>query len=99
METPTMSDNLRRYRVICHALTPASPTPPTGHFARHWQTLAALISGIVGGKSTQRPHIATKVPDGRKPESRIKRFARWRDNERILEEAYFVPYADLLLTQ
>src|SRR5438132_8989172 len=69
-----MSDNLRRYRAICHALTQAYPTPPTGNFARHVQTLAALISGIVGSKSTQLPHIATKVPDGTKPESRSKRF-------------------------
>jgi hypothetical protein len=58
----------------------AYPTPPTGHFARHVQTLAALMSGIVGGKSTQLPHIATKVPDGSKPESRVKRFARWLDH-------------------
>ena len=93
-----MSDNLRRYRAICHALTQAYPTPPTGHFARHVQTLAALISGIVGGKSTQLPHIATKVPDGSKPESRVKRFARWLDNARILEEMYFLPYAESLLT-
>src|SRR6266849_6301462 len=92
-----MSDNLRRYRAICHALTQAYPTPPTGHFARHVQTLAALISGIVGGKSTQLPHIATKVPDGHKPESRVKRFARWVDNARILEELYFLPYAEVLL--
>jgi hypothetical protein len=94
-----MSDNLRRYRAICHALTHAYSTPPTGHFARHVQTLAALISGIVGSKSTQLPTIATKVPDGTKPESRVKRFARWVDNERILEEMYFLPYAELLLTQ
>src|SRR5438105_9444706 len=93
-----MSDNLRRYRAICHALTQAYPTPPTGHFARHVQTLAALISGIVGGKSTQLPHIATKVPDGTKPESRVKRCARWVDNDRILEEMYFLPYAEILLT-
>src|SRR3989441_7746596 len=97
-ETPTRGDNLRRYRAISHALTQASPTPPTGHFARHVQTLAALRSGIVGGKSTQLPHIATKVPDGSKPESRVKRFARWLDNDRILEEMSFVPYAELLLT-
>ena len=62
------------------------------------QTLAALISGIVGGQSTQLPHIATKVPDGRQPESRIKRFARWLANERILEERYFLPYAESLGT-
>jgi len=93
-----MSDNLRRYRAIRDALTHAYPAPPTGHFARHLHTLAALISGIVGGKSTQLPTIATKVPDGTKPESRVKRFTRGLDNERILEEVYFLPYAALLLT-
>jgi len=92
-----MSDNLRRSRAIRDALTHAYPTPPPGNFARHLQTLAALISGIVGSKSTQLPHIATQVPDGAKPESRVKRFARWVDNERIVEEMYFLPYADLLL--
>jgi hypothetical protein len=56
------------------------------------------MSGIVGGKSTPLPHIATQVPDGSQPESRVKRFARWLDNDRILEEMYFVPYAEVLLT-
>jgi hypothetical protein len=93
-----MSDDLRRYRAIRNALMQAYSTSPTGNFARHLQTLAAIMSGIVGGKSTQLPHIATKVPDGSKPESRVKRFARWLDNDRILEEMYFVPYAETLLT-
>lgn len=62
-------------------------------------TLAALISGIVGSKSPQLPSVATKIPDGAKPESRVKRLTRWLDNERILEEAYFLPYVDRLLTQ
>jgi len=62
-------------------------------------TLAALISGIVGSKSTQLPSIATKIPDSAKPESRVKRLTRWLDNARILEEVYFLPYADILLTQ
>jgi len=93
-----MSDNLRRYRAIRAALTQTSPTPPTGNVARHLHTLAALISGIVGGKSTQLPHIAAKVPDGTKPESRVKRLTRWLDNARILEEIYFLPYAEILLT-
>jgi hypothetical protein len=92
-----MSDNLRRYRAIRDALKHASPTPPTGHFARHLNTLAALISGIVGGKSTQLPQIAAKVPDASKPESRVKRFARWCDNDSIREEVYFLPYAEVLL--
>lgn len=93
-----MSDNLRRYRAIRNALTHAYPTPPTGRFARHVQTLAALISGIVGSKSTQLPSVAMKIPDGTTPESRVKRFARWVDNDRILEEMYFLPYAETLLT-
>ena len=84
-----MSDNLRRYRAIRDALTQAYPAQPTGNVTRHLHTLAALISGIVGSKSTQLPTIATKVPDGTKPESRVKRFARWLDNDHILEEAYF----------
>src|ERR1700757_1475918 len=93
----TMSDNLRRYRAIRHALVQCYPTSSQGNFARHLNTLAALISGIVGSKSTQLPHIATKVPDGTKPESRVKRFARWCDNAHILEEVYFLPYAEVLL--
>src|SRR5438309_5662687 len=92
-----MSDNLRRYRAIREALTQCYPGQPSGTVARHLITLAALISGIVGSKSTQLPHIATKVPDGTKPESRVKRFARWCDNAHILEEVYFLPSADVLL--
>src|SRR5207244_2766061 len=92
-----MSDNLRRYHAIRNALTQAYPAPPTGNLARHLNTLAALISGIVGSQSTQLPHIAAQVPNGTKPESRVKRFARWFDNDHILEEMYFLPYADILL--
>src|SRR6266540_3428844 len=93
----TMSDNLRRYRAIRDALAQCYPTSSQGNFARHLNTLAALISGIVGSKSSQLPHIATKVPDGTKPESRVKRFTRWLDNDHLLEEVYFLPYADVLL--
>jgi hypothetical protein len=92
-----MSDNLRRYRAIREALTQYYPGQPSGTVARHLITLAALISGIVGSKSTQLPHIAAKVPNGTTPDSRVKRFARWCDNARILEEVYFLPYAEVLL--
>jgi Transposase DDE domain len=92
-----MSDNLRRYRAIRDALTQCYPGQPSGTVARHLITLAALISGIVGSKSTQLPHIAAKVPHGTKPESRVKRFTRWVDNAHILEEVYFLPYAEVLL--
>ena len=67
-----MSDNLRRYRAIRDALTQCYPGQPSGTVARHLITLAALISGIVGSKSTQLPHIAAQVPNGTKLESRAK---------------------------
>jgi hypothetical protein len=92
-----MRDNLRRYRAIRDALAPCYPTSFPGNFARPLNTLAALISGIVGSKSRQLPHMATKVPDGPKPESRVNRLTRWLDNDHILEEVYFLPYADVLL--
>ena len=92
-----MRDNLRRYRAIRGALIQGYPGQPTGSAARHLTTLAALISGIVSSKSTQLPSIATKIPDGARPESRVKRMTRWLDNERILEEVYFLPYVEILL--
>jgi hypothetical protein len=92
-----MRDNLRRYRAIRDALTQWYPGQPSGTVARHVITLAALISGIVGSKSTHLPHIAAKVPNGTKPESRVKRFARWFDNAHVLEEVYCLPSADVLL--
>lgn len=92
-----MSDNLRRYRVIREALMQCYPGEPSGRLAQHLTTLAALISGIVGSKSSQLPSIATKMADRAKAESRVKRLSRWLDNEHILEEVYFLPYAEMLL--
>src|SRR5215470_5457628 len=92
-----MSDNLRQYRAIREALRQAYPGEPQGRCARHLTTLAAMISGIVASKSTQLPKVAAKVPNGAKPESRVKRFTRWLDNARILEEVYFLPYAEIVL--
>ncbi len=92
-----MSDNRRRYRAIKSAIKQLYPTEPKGNTARHLQTLSALISGIVGSKSTNLPAIAGKVPDRTKKESRVKRFSRWIKNERINTEVYYLPYADALL--
>jgi hypothetical protein len=59
--------------------------------------MAALVSGIVGGKSTNLPEIAKKVPDTAQPESRVKRYSRWVDNKRIDYETYYQPYAKAVL--
>ncbi len=92
-----MSDNLRRYRAIRQALTQCYPDEPKGNMARHLNTLAGFISGIVGSRSSQLPTIATKIPDGATPESRVKRITRWLKNDEITEEIYFLPYAEILL--
>jgi hypothetical protein len=92
-----MSDNLRRYRAIRRSLTQCYPGEMSGRMAQHLTTLAALISGIVGSKSSPLPSIATKIADRAKPESRVKRLSRWLDNEQIKEEIYFLPYAEMLL--
>jgi hypothetical protein len=93
----TMSDNLRRYRAIREALKQWYPGEPHGRRAQHLTTLAAFISGIIGSKSSQLPSIATKIPDRAQPDSRVKRLARWLDNDAIREEVYFLPYAEILL--
>ena len=92
-----MGDNLRRYRAIKTALKQVYPGTVKGNQARHMNTLAALISGIVGSRRVSLPEIANKVPDGNKRESRVKRFARWVQNERIDAEVYFLPFAQELL--
>ena len=92
-----MSDNLRQYRAIRNALLQGYPGEPPGRLARHLAPLAAFISGIGASRSTQLPQVAAKVPNGIKPESRVKRFARWLDNARILEEVYFLLSAEIVL--
>jgi hypothetical protein len=52
-----MSDNLRPYRAILPPGYKINPGQPTGAVVRQLTTLAAMISGIVGSKSTQRPYI------------------------------------------
>ena len=73
-----MSDNLRRYRAIGRGTRQLFVTEPKGNAARHVEILTALISGIVGSKSTSLPAIAANVPDGTKKESRVKRYCRER---------------------
>ena len=91
------SDNYRRYQAVLQALQNFYPTKPTGHLASHLNTLAWMISGIVGSKKTSYRAIANKSPDGNKVESRIQRFARWIMNYNIDVETYFMPYIIQLL--
>jgi len=90
-----MSDNRRRYRTIRKELKRLYPIEPKGNLARHLNTLAGLISGIVGCNSAYLPKVAKKVPDNTK-ESRVERSSRWVKNEHIEFESYYLPYIEVL---
>ena len=66
-----MSDNRRVYRTIRQAIVQMYPGEAKGNTARKLTVLAALVSGIVLGKSCQLPTIARKAPDGAKVDSRV----------------------------
>jgi len=56
-----MRDNLRRYRAIRRALTQCYPGEMSRRMAQHVTTLAGLISGIVGSKSSQLPRACLQT--------------------------------------
>lgn len=92
-----MSDVRRRYRAIRTTLMQLFGHP-TGHTARHIQTLAAMICGIVGSTHSQISHIASHAPNhGAKDPSIIKRMTRWYQNDDITTETYFLPFVEPLL--
>jgi len=93
-----VSDNHVRYKAIRKALEKPYSAQPQGNFARHLNTLAGLISGIVGSCKSNLPEIANKVPDGAKPESRVKRFSRWLQNKDVGAEIHFLPFVLELLS-
>jgi len=92
-----MSDNLKRYCAIRDALQQLAPKQMTGNQIRHLRTLAALISGIVGSGKVNLPAVASKLPDGKQRDSRVKRFERFLKNERVTQETFFLPFAEALL--
>jgi len=97
MSVYSVSDNRRRFVAIHNAIKKLYPYEPCGNLARHLTTLAMLISGIVASKRTHLPAIAFIVPTLAKVESRVKRFSRWIDNERVEFESYYLPYAQQLV--
>lgn len=93
-----MSDSRRVYRAIRQAMQQLYPSEPQGNMARHLNTLAGMVTGIVLGKSCQLPTLAAKAPDDSLVESRSKRFSRWLQNDSVTPEVYFLPFIERLLT-
>lgn len=92
-----MSDNHQRYRSIRTALSQMFLAEPTGYGAKQLNVLASLISGMVGSRSTNYPKIASKVPDWRKLESRVKSYSRYMNETDPTTEIYLMPFAAALL--
>lgn len=92
-----MSDSRRVYRAIKHAIKQLYPEEPRGNLARHLETLAGMVSGIVLGKSCQLPKIASKIPGEVHPDSRVKQMSRWVQNDDITFQLYFLPFVQPLL--
>lgn len=92
-----MSDSRRTHRAIKTKLKQLYPEEPQGNLARHLETLAFMISGIILSKSCQLPKIASKVPGDIHPDSRVKQMSRWVQNEHITFDLYFLPFVQPLL--
>ena len=92
-----MSDSRRVYLAIKKAVKQLYPENPQGNLARHLETLAFMVSGIIASKSCQLPKIASKVPGDVHPESRVKQLSRWVQNENITFGLYFLPFMQPLL--
>ncbi len=95
-----MSDTYRRHRAIKQGLMQFFQPRPTGHRARHLNTLVAMICGLVGG---QRAHLSTMADyapsDGADQESVITRFRRWLKHDATTQDGWFLPVAEALLAR
>ena len=67
-----MSDTYHRHRAIKQGLMQFFQPRPTGHRERHFNTLAALICGLIGAQRAHLSHIADHAPSyGAKQETRV----------------------------
>ncbi len=93
-----MSDTYRRYFAIHRSLLQLYQPRPTGHHARHLQTLVALICGLAGGQRAHLSTIADHAPAGAADqESVITRFRRWLKHDAQTVERWFLPVAQAVL--
>ena len=93
-----MSDTYRRHRAIKQGLLQFFQPRPTGHRERHFNTLAAMICGLVGAQRAHLSHMADHAPSqGAKQESVIARFGRWLKTDANTLDGWFLPVAEALL--
>ena len=93
-----MSDSRQVHRAIKQAVKQLYPEEARGNLARHLETLAGMVTGIVLAKSCQLPKLASKIPGDIHPDSQVKQISRWVQNEAITFRLYFLPFVQPLLT-
>lgn len=92
-----MRDTYRRYSAIQQGLLQFFQPHPTGHQARHLNTLVVLICGLCGGQRAHLSTIADHAPaDGADQESVITRFRRWLKHDAYPLNGWFLPVAATL---
>lgn len=75
-----MTDNLRRYYAVKKSLKSRRATEPKGNEARHINTLAMIVAGVIGSQKCHLPAIAKKIPTDAKPQSITRKkvsLVRW----------------------
>ena len=71
-----MSECAATYRKVKEFVKCLYPSELRGNHFRNMNTLAAMVTGIIIGRETQLPQIATHVPESIKLPSTEKRFKR-----------------------
>ena len=89
-----MTDNLRRYYAVKKSLKSRRATEPKGNEARHINTLAMIVAGVIGSQKCHLPAIAKKIPTDAKPQSITRKMERFLDNDAITSKKYYLPYVD-----
>jgi len=94
-----MSDSRRVYRRIESKLKQLFPKRLTANQARHMNTLAAMITGIVQGKSCTLETMARKIPTTNQVASVEKKFTRFIKNDAVTYDLFFLPFIIVILQQ
>ena len=93
-----MRDTYRRQRAIKQGLMHFFQPRPTGHRERHFNTLVAMICGVVGAQRAHLSPMADHAPSaGANQASAIVRFQRWLKHDANTVDGWFLPVAEALL--
>lgn len=73
---------------------------PTGHREKHFNTLVALMCGLVGGRHAHLSTIADHAPAAGAAQASLgKRFTRWVSHAQHTHATWFLPVAEQLLAR